>query len=100
MEELLEPWVHYIPLNEDFSDVEEKMQWILDNDEQAQLIAQRGSSWIYDLVLHPEAANDDKQIQDEIIRRYRAHFVAADSPVANNGSSSKKHLSETLITNK
>jgi hypothetical protein len=100
MEELLEPWVHYIPLNEDFSDVEEKMQWILDNDEQAQLIAQRGSSWIYDLVLHPEAPNNDKQIQDEIIRRYRAHFVAADSPLANNGSSSKKHLSETLITNK
>jgi hypothetical protein len=30
MEELLEPWIHYIPLEEDFPDLESKMQslWI------------------------------------------------------------------------
>jgi hypothetical protein len=82
MEELLEPWVHYIPLDEELSDVEEKMQWVLDNDKQAQLIAQRGTLWIQDLVLHPDASNDDKKIQEEIIRRYRAHFSVSEESVA------------------
>ena len=74
MEEMLEPWVHYIPLNKELSNVEENMQWVLDNDEQAQRIAERASLWIQDLVFHPDASIDDQWIQEEIIRRYRAHF--------------------------
>jgi hypothetical protein len=97
MEELLEPWVHYIPLNEDLSDVEEKMQWVLDNDDEAQLISKRGSLWIYDLVLHPDSADDDQRIQEKIIRRYRAHFVAAEVSVAAVGSSSKRKSSKNFV---
>jgi hypothetical protein len=81
MEELLEPWVHYIPLNEELSDVEEKMQWVLDHDDQAQQIAERGTLWIQDLVLHSDAVNDDKQIEEEILRRYRAHFIVDDESI-------------------
>jgi hypothetical protein len=92
MEELLEPWVHYIPLNEDLSDVEEKMQWILDNDKKAQLIAQRGTLWIQDLILHPDAANDEKRIQEEIIRRYRAHFSATEKATVKKSSTPTKSL--------
>jgi Glycosyl transferase family 90 len=75
MEELLEPWVHYVPLADDLSDVEEKMQWIIDNDEEAQMIALRGKLWIHDLVFHPDAEIDEQIIFDEIIRRFKAHFV-------------------------
>jgi hypothetical protein len=78
MEELLEPWVHYIPLNEELSDVEEKMQWVLDHDDQAQQISKRGTLWIQDLVLHSDAVRDDRHIEEEIIRRYRAHFAVDD----------------------
>lgn len=74
MEELLEPWVHYIPLNENATDVEEKMQWVIDNDEIAQRISERGTLWMEDLVFHPDAAEDDRLIQEEMMRRYRAHF--------------------------
>ena len=74
MEELLEPWVHYIPLNDNATDVEEKMQWVVDHDEAARRIAERGSMWMEDLVFHPDAAEDDRWIQEEIIRRYRKHF--------------------------
>jgi hypothetical protein len=35
MEELLEPWVHFIPLNDEQTDVEEKIHWMIDNDDQA-----------------------------------------------------------------
>lgn len=75
MEELLEPWVHYIPLSESLSDVEEKMQWVVDHDDDARKIAERGSLWMQDLVFHPDAAEDDKLVQEEIIRRYLQHYV-------------------------
>jgi hypothetical protein len=74
MEELLEPWVHFVPLNDDLSDVEEKMQWVIDNDAEAQNIAHRGSLWIKDLVYHPDVEKDEFEIFDEILRRYAAHF--------------------------
>jgi hypothetical protein len=77
MEELLEPWVHYVPLNDEATDVEEKMKWIVDHDKEAQRIAQRATLWMDDLIFHPDAARDDRLVKEEIIRRYRAHFVAA-----------------------
>jgi len=92
MEELLQPWVHYVPITvaiknttsttkggdkETVTDVEEKMQWVLDHDEEAQEIARAGKLWISDLVLHPEAASDERAIFDEIVHRYRAHFAVA-----------------------
>jgi hypothetical protein len=80
MEELLEPWVHYVPLKDDFLDVQEKMQWVIDHDEEAAQIARRGALWIRDLIQHPDAASDDEQISDEMAQRYAAHFaLAADS---------------------
>jgi len=74
MEELLEPWVHYIPLDENLLDVEEKVEWMIENDAEAQEIAQRGRLWIEDLLFHPDSENDEKVIVDEILRRYKAHF--------------------------
>ena len=82
MEELLEPWVHYVPLNADASDVEEKMRWVVEHDDHARRIAQRGSLWMQDLVFHPESLEDDREIQEEILRRYMAHF----SPVSDGES--------------
>lgn len=76
MEELLEPWVHYVPLDEFATNIEERMQWILDNDEEAQRIAERATLWMEDLVFHPDAAEDDRLIQEEIMRRYQSHFLA------------------------
>ena len=29
---LLEPWVHYVPVKSDISDLDEKLQWAMDND--------------------------------------------------------------------
>jgi hypothetical protein len=79
MEDILEPWVHYIPLNQDLSDVEEKMKWVIENDDEARMIAKRGSLWILDLLYHPDSEKDEKLIFEDIIRRYRAHFVEDDS---------------------
>jgi Glycosyl transferase family 90 len=74
MEELLQPWIHYVPISESLLDVEEKIKWIVNNDKYARRIAQRGSQWMQDLVYHPDAMHDDTLIQEEIIRRYLQFF--------------------------
>jgi hypothetical protein len=75
MEELLQPWVHYIPINDNLSDVEEKVQWVLDHDVEAQTIARNGRLWIADLVYHPDADKDNEDILDETLKRYSSHFT-------------------------
>lgn len=90
MEERLEPWVHYIPVDVNgdgtnggvMTDVEIKMQWVIDNDDEARKIAHAGKLWIADLVLHPDVPNDEDAIFDEIARRYATHFVPATTDIA------------------
>lgn len=74
MEELLEPWVHYVPLDEGLTDVEDKMQWIVENDAEAQQISKRASLWIKDLVYHTDSMKDDQLVFKGILERYRQHF--------------------------
>jgi Glycosyl transferase family 90 len=79
MEELLEPWVHYVPLQphdgNDFSDVEAQVQWVVQHAAEAQRIAHRATLWIKDLVFHADAAKDDEYIYREMLRRYQQHFA-------------------------
>jgi hypothetical protein len=71
MEELLEPWIHYVPMNPDGSNVEERIKWVGENDEAAHRIAERGRLFIYDLLYHPDASRDEQKVKEEIARRYR-----------------------------
>jgi hypothetical protein len=66
---------HYIPLNDEATDVEEKMKWIKAHDEEAKKISERATLWMEDLVFHPDALEDDRRIQEEILRRYETHFA-------------------------
>jgi Glycosyl transferase family 90 len=75
MEELLQPWVHYIPLLDDLSDVEQKVQWILEHDFEAKKIARNGRLWVADLVYHPDSLKENELVIDETLKRYRAHFA-------------------------
>jgi len=72
MEELLQPWVHYVPMLPDGSNAENMVQWILDNDREARRIAERATLFMYDLVFHPDAKHDELNVKREIARRYRA----------------------------
>jgi Glycosyl transferase family 90 len=74
MEELLEPWVHYVPIHNDLEDVEDKVQWVIDHPVLAMAIAQAGKLWISDLVYHPYADDDDNAIMREMFLRYQQHF--------------------------
>jgi hypothetical protein len=75
MEERLIPWVHYVPIDQELSDVKEKIQWVLEHDKEAQLISERATLWMHDLLFHEDATSDEKKIFREILRRYKSHFV-------------------------
>lgn len=74
MEELLEPYVHYIPLKDDLSDMDTQIEWILSHDREAQKIASRGQLWIRDLLFDDQSDSDNRAINGEMLRRYEAHF--------------------------
>jgi Glycosyl transferase family 90 len=74
MEELLEPYIHFVPIQHDLSDLHDTVQWILNNPIQAQYIALRGSLWIYDLFFHTNSIDDEQYVQDRILQRYRSNF--------------------------
>jgi hypothetical protein len=40
----LVPWTHYVPVRSDFSDLENKVRWVLDNDDRARDIGEAGSA--------------------------------------------------------
>jgi hypothetical protein len=67
LENLLVPWVHYVPIeNINFTDVEEKVDWILSHDEEAHAIAERSTQFIRDLLIPEEM----RLIDDKIAQRY------------------------------
>jgi hypothetical protein len=70
MEELLIPWVHYIPLMQDGSDAEERMRWVVENDAEARKISERATLFIHDLLFHEDSVRDNMNVEKEILRRY------------------------------
>ena len=78
MEELLIPWVHYVPLESDLSDVQDKMKWVSEHDQAARKIAERATLFIHDLLYHEDAEVENRQIQEEILRRYMRFFVSVE----------------------
>ena len=71
MEELLEPWVHYIPIHTNLSNLEEMIRWVGDNDNFARRISERATLFLYDLWISPEAKKEDMQVKRGILDRYR-----------------------------
>ena len=98
MEELLRPYVHYIPLKDDLSNVEEQVQWMIDHDVEAEQIANNGRLWMTDLVFHPDVTKDTDAILDETFRRYLQHFQynpTLDVSELSSSQSSKVHMAST-----
>ncbi len=61
--QFLHPWIHFIPVKDDFSDLEEKFNWSQENIDQTIKIAYRGYITIYDYL-----QNIDKHFIDSILK--------------------------------
>ena len=66
MEDKLEPYVHYIPLNDDFSDVDEKISWAESNQDCCEIISKNATQFI------EQFRNEDieKHIHQQILKIY------------------------------
>lgn len=102
MEDQLEPWVHYVPLAADLSNLEGQMKWVWANDHAARRIAERATVWIHDLYFHENATKDNEYLQREILRRYKALFqpltVSSDSTVGNDPIVKPRMSAPTIFT--
>jgi hypothetical protein len=78
METRLEPFVHYLPLKSDMSNVEEMIRWAEEYPEQTRMIAERSTLFIYDLLMHPQAAEDEQSIIVSIMERFENNFGSAE----------------------
>lgn len=49
---LLEPWVHYLPLNRSLQDTVDKIRWAKGNDKQAESIAHKGKQFVHEFLVN------------------------------------------------
>ena len=66
MENLLKPFVHYVPLSDDFSDLEDKYNWCLNNELKCIEISKNATNFI-EQFLHEEKEN---KIRIGIMKKY------------------------------
>eukprot|EP00553_Chaetoceros_curvisetus_P003756 CAMPEP_0204612276 /NCGR_PEP_ID=MMETSP0717-20131115/372_1 /ASSEMBLY_ACC=CAM_ASM_000666 /TAXON_ID=230516 /ORGANISM="Chaetoceros curvisetus" /LENGTH=244 /DNA_ID=CAMNT_0051624295 /DNA_START=252 /DNA_END=986 /DNA_ORIENTATION=- len=75
MEERLEPWIHYVAVKDDWSNLEKKVKWCINNSDKAKKIAERGSLWVHDLYMDEGAEVENKEIGKEMLKRYLEFFI-------------------------
>ena len=47
---LMRPWIDYVPIKMDMSDLEEKIEWVRQNDQKARKIAESGKRRVRSLL--------------------------------------------------
>ena len=71
MESKLQPFIHYIPINNDMTNINEMVRWAEENTERTLFIAKHSTLFIHDLFFHPDAMHDEMSIIEKMMERYR-----------------------------
>jgi len=66
MEFLLDPWVHYVPLNIELNNLPEVLEWCKSHQKECKQIAQNGKQWILQF--------KDSKKEEEIIKGILKHY--------------------------
>ncbi|WP_267895632.1 glycosyl transferase family 90 [Polynucleobacter acidiphobus] len=61
------PWQHYVPVNKDLSDLQEKLDWLRDNDDRAKKLAKLGKDFAFDISFEKELANSLDLIKNNLV---------------------------------
>mmetsp|Transcript_19067 Transcript_19067/g.28470 ORF Transcript_19067/g.28470 Transcript_19067/m.28470 type:complete len:97 (-) Transcript_19067:306-596(-) len=70
MEEFLEAYVHFVPIEADYSDVEQQITWCENNLSEVERISERATLFVHDLLLHRDSSRDNTEVQLQIMERY------------------------------
>ena len=76
MEDLLLPFVHYIPLADDYSNLLEMLQWAEQHQDACQVISKRATDFIDKLWLSEQARIDTKILRERLATAYVTQFHA------------------------
>jgi len=74
MEDFLEPYVHYIPISKDYSDVEEKLKWCEKNPEKAEEVSERATLFVHDMLFHYSSDTEYSEIKFQLMEKYSENF--------------------------
>jgi hypothetical protein len=74
MEGLLQPFVHYIPVQRDGSDLEKMIQWAEENDSKAKWISDQATEFMNNLWFSEKARMDNMLIKNELANLYHRQF--------------------------
>ncbi len=77
MEDLLVPYVHYVPLEDDYSNVVEMVRWARENDHECRRISERATEFMDRLWVSEEARRDHEFIRRELGEAYHRQFGEA-----------------------
>ena len=74
MEDLLLPFVHYIPLADDYSNLLEMLQWAEQHQDACQVISKRATDFIDKLWLSEQARIDTEILRERLATAYVTQF--------------------------
>ncbi len=74
MESLMVPFVHYIPIKSDGSDIEEMLTWAKSNDDKARWISEQASKYMDDLWFSDQAKEDNILVRNQLGNIYHKKF--------------------------
>lgn len=74
MEAFLEPYLHFVPVATDFSDIRQKVRWCEDNLEKARIISERATLFVHDLLLDKRSEKDNEEVKFQVMERYAKIF--------------------------
>lgn len=77
MEDLLVPFVHYVPLKDDLSNLVDMVEWARENDEMCKWISDQATKFVNDFWLTSQAVEDLGFIKRELGKAYYDQFSDA-----------------------
>ena len=95
MEDLLVPFVHYIPLANDYSNLLEMIKWAKEHDEACQEISKRATEFIKHLWISEQAQKDTEYLQKALVTSYVNQFDDALSKCAPSDKKKRVNPSES-----
>lgn len=66
LESCLIPWIHFVPINDNFDDLEDKIAWCIDNDDKCQEIVKNANDYINSFLDFEE----EKKLESLVIQNY------------------------------
>jgi hypothetical protein len=74
MEDRLEPFVHFVPIDSDYNNVSKQIKWCEENREKVEQISERATLFIHDMFFHQLSDHDNSEIKFKLMDRYKDRF--------------------------